>query len=268
MKRFLFTAIFTSMSFINVMTADIIPYSYSEGRVNTFSKVNDDWIFLGEVTLSNYSSGYEPIIAKLYVREIARKLIYRVEHQGVFYATIWHDNSKTYHVTINSKTYICDVPANYTENETESRNSANFVGKWRFVGKQEWYVDISFSNGRYSFYLNPDMVNEIVDVKETSNGIVFTNVQKFDKRPELNRGGLRCYCDERDNSADPGYPTSGRFEYDRIVVYYTESINLSDKAPVWKRMKQQNCFYLGTALTYACTDTDFSFPGFTAELTK
>ena len=56
------------MSFINVMTADIIPYSYSEGRVNTFSKVNDDWIFLGEVTLSNYSSGYEPIIAKLYVR--------------------------------------------------------------------------------------------------------------------------------------------------------------------------------------------------------
>ena len=112
------------------------------------------------------------------------------------------------------------------------------------------------------------MVNEIVDVKETSNGIVFTNVQKFDKRPELNREGLRCYYDERDNLADPGYPTSGRFEYDRIVVYYTESINLSDKAPVWKRMKQQNCFYLGTALTYACTDTDFSFPGFTAELTK
>ena len=37
MKRFLFTAIFTSMSFINVMTADIIPYSYSEGRVNTFT---------------------------------------------------------------------------------------------------------------------------------------------------------------------------------------------------------------------------------------
>ncbi len=268
MRRTFLIAIFTSLSLINVMTAGAItPYTIPEERINTFSEVNDDWILLGEVTLSNYYSGYEPIIAKLYVREIARKLIYRVEYQGDFYATSWHDDSKTYHVTINSKTYRCDVPANSTENETESRNSANFVGKWR-LGKLGWYVDISFSNGRYSFYLNPDIIKEIVEFQETSNGIVFTYVEKFDKRPELNRKGWRYYYDERDNKADPGYPTSGRYEYDREVVYYTASITLSDKAPVRKMIKMHTYYYLGTALTYADTDTDFNLPGFTAELTK
>ncbi len=264
MRRTFLTAIFTSLSFINVMTAgSITPYTFSEERINTFIEVNDDWILLGEVTLFNYYTGGEPIIAKLYVREIAKKLIYRVEYQGEFYATRWHDGSKTYHVTINSKTYRCDVPANSTENETDS--AAKFVGKWKW-GKLGWYVDISFSNGRYSFYLNPDEVKEIVEFQETSNGIVFTYVEKFDKRPELNRKGWQYYYDERDNNADPGYPTSGEYKYDREVVYYTASITLSDKAPVLKMIKMHTYYYLGTALTYA--DTDFSLPGFTAELTK
>lgn len=268
MRRSFLTAIFTCLSFINVMTVwSITPYSFPDARVSAYTEVNDDWILLGEVTLSNYYSGYEPIIAKLYVREIAKKLIYRVEYQGEYYATRWHEDSKTYHVTINGKTYRCDVPVNSTENETESGNSAKFVGKWK-LGRLGWYVDISFSNGRYSFNLNPDIIKEIVEFQETSNGIVFTYVEKFDKRPELNRKGWRYYYDERDNKADPGYPTSGRYEYDREVVYYTASITLSDKAPVRKMIKMHTYYYLGTALTYADTDTDFSLPGFTAELTK
>ncbi len=268
MSRFFLTAIFTSLSFINAMTArSITPYSFPDEKVSDFTEVNDDWILLGEVVLSNYNPGYEPIIAKLHVREIAKKLIYRVEYQGEFYATRWKDDSKTYLVTINGKTYRCDVPVNSTEGESESGNSAKFVGKWK-LGRLGWYVDISFSNGRYSFDLNPDIIKEIVDFQETSNGIVFTYVEKFDKRPELNRKGWRYYYDERDNKADPGYPTSGRYEYDREVVYYTASITLSNNAPVHKMIKMHTYYYLGTALTYADTDTDFSSPGFTAELTK
>lgn len=229
---------------------------------------DDGWILIGEVTLSNYYLGNEPIVAKLYVREIAKKLIYRVEYQGVFYATRWHEKSNTYHVTINGETYIYDDPANYTNKETDSGNSAKFVGKWKLRDFPGWYVDISFSNGRYSFNLNPDKITEIVEFQETSNGVVFTYVEKFDKRPELNRKGWRYYYNERDNNADPGYPTSGRYEYDREVVYYTASITLSDMAPVRKMIKMHTYYYLGTALTYADTDTDFSMPGFTAELTK
>ncbi len=268
MKRTLITSIFICLSFINVMTLwSFNSHSFTGKRINVFSEVNDDWILIGEVSLSNYNSGYEPITAKLYVREIAKELIYRVEYQGAFYATRWHDDSKTYHVTINGKTYRCDVPVNSTENETESGNSAKFVGKWK-LGHLGWYMDISFNNGRYSFNLNPDLIGEIVEFQETSNGIVFTYVEKFDKRPELNRKGWRYYYDERDNKADPGYPTSGRYEYDREVVYYTASIALSDKAPVRKMIKMHTYYYLGTALTYADTDTDFNMPGFTTELTK
>lgn len=268
MKRIFLTAIFTCLSFLNVMTASsITPYSFSEEWINAFSEPNDDWILLGEVTLSNYYLGYEPIIAKLYVREIAKKLIYRVEYRGEFYATRWHDDSKSYHVTINGKTYRCDVPVNSTENELESGSYVKFVGKWKLRGLG-WYVDISFSNGKYSFNLNPDIIKEVVEFQETSNGIVFTYVEKFDKRPELNRKDLRYYYDERDNKSDPGYPTSGRYEYDREVVYYTESITLSGKAPVRKMIKMHTYYYLGTSLTYADTDTDFSLPGFTAKLTK
>jgi len=267
MKRTFLTAIFTCLSFVNVMTAwSNTPYLFPKERVNIFNEVNDNWILLGEITLANDYSGYEPIIAKLYIREIAKNLIYRVEYQGEFYATRWNDDSKTYHVTINGKTYRCDVPVNSPESESESGNSAKFVGKWK-LRRLGWYVDISFSNGRYSFNLNPDIIKEIVEFQETSNGIVFTYVEKFDKRPELNRKGLRYYYDERDNKADPGYPTSGRYEYDREIVYYTTSITLSNKAPVWKMIKMHTYYYLGTALTYADVDTDFA-PGFTVELTK
>ncbi len=248
------------------MTAYSRPSSSPKERGNTYTEVNDDWILLGETTLATYSSDTSPINAKLYVREIAKKLIYRVEYQGQFYATQWHKDSQTYYVTINGKTYKCEVPVNSVENETESRNSAKFVGKWKW-GEGGWYVDISFSNGRYSFILNPNIIKEIVDFQETSNGIVFTYVVKYDKRPELNRKGWEYYYDERDNNADPGYPTSGRYKYDREVVYYTASITLSDKAPVRKMIKMHTYYYLGTALTYADTDTDFG-PGFTDKLTK
>ena len=52
-------AIFTCLSFINVMTAwPFTPYLFPEERNNPFSEANDDWIFLGEVTLPNNYSGY------------------------------------------------------------------------------------------------------------------------------------------------------------------------------------------------------------------
>ena len=240
-----------------------IPHSYPEEGTGSFSEANDDWVLLGEVTLSNYDSGYEPIIAKLHVREIAKKLIYRVEYQGEFYATIWHGESKTYHVTINGKRYRCDVPVNSTINETESDNSSKFVGKWVFVDS-DWYVDISFNNSRYSFRFNPDIA--IVSRQEISNGIEFTYVNNKDYSLELDEGEY--YFTKGNINADHGYSPNGTYKFDKEVEYITATITFSDKAPIHKPIKTHTYYYWRGKLTYAETYTDYNYPIFSTELTR
>lgn len=250
------------------MTAwSITPYSFPSERVIAFTEVNDEWILLGEVTLSNYYTGYEPITAKLYVREIAKKLIYRVEYQGEFYATRWHDVSKTHHVTINGKTYRCDVPISSSDDNNEKNKSAKFVGRWG-SDSSNWLVEISYNGGSYSFKLNISNDYTRTVISEKSNEVIYTSEWKIDHSPELRKKGWRCYYDERDNNADPGYPTSGRYEYDREVIIYTESISLHDAGPLLKGIKMHCFYYLQGTLTYAETSTDFSTHDFPITLTR
>lgn len=266
MKRLIIIAVVMICVTANIAATNIMMESNLSEQNSNKTTEDDGWIIIGEVTLSNIHQYSDTIIAQLYVREIANKLIYRVGYKGDFYSTRWHDDSKTYHVTVNGKTYRCDVPAG-SSTEDDSRNEAKFVGKWR-LGRSGWYVDISYSNGKYNYNLNTDEIGELTNIQEISNGIIFTFIRKFDKRPELRSKGLKFYYNERDNKADAGYPTTGRYEYDREIVYYTESICLSDKAPIRKVIKMQTFYYLGSTLTYADTDTDFNMPGFTTELTK
>ena len=269
MRRFILIAILTCLSFLQTMTVwSTIPCAFSERAVNALSEANDDWVLLGEITLSNYNQSSDTIIAKLYVREIAKKLIYRVEYHGELYATRWHDYSKTYHVTINGKTYRCDVPAFSNEEESDNKNSAKFVGKWKWGTVGSWYVDITYNEGKYSFNLNPAEVEEISEFQEVSNGIRFICIQKYDKRAELNRRGWKYYIDDRDNKAAPGYPTTGQYKYDREVVYVTRTITLTGSAPVHRVIMMHTYYYLDGYLTYEDIDTDFDAPGFTTELTK
>lgn len=263
------TAIFTCLSLLQAMTVwSTIPCAFSEGRVNALSEANDDWILLGEITLSNHNLSSDKIIAKLHVRELAKKLIYRVEYQGKLYATIWHEDSKTYHVTINGKTYRCDVPVFSNEEDSDNKSSAKYVGKWKWGKVGSWYVDITYNEGKYSFNLNPGEVEEISEFQEVSNGIRFICIEKYDKRPELNRKGWKYYIDDRDNKAAPGYPTTGQYKYDREVVYVTRTITLTGSAPVHRVIMMHTYYYLDGYLTYEDIDTDFDAPGFTTELTK
>lgn len=269
MKRVIITTIAILVAIANFAATNLLMESpIKENGLNQASE-NDGWIQIGEITLSNYHNDTETIKASLQVREIGQNLIYRVEYHGEYYATRWHDYSKTYHVTINGKTYRCDVPANSSgkDNKGDNSDEAKFVGKWR-LGKMGWYVDISYINGRYSFHLNPDIISDVVDFQETSNGIIFTYVEKFDKRPELRKKGWTNYIDDRDNKADPGYPTTGQYKYDREVVYYTVSIYFSDDAPIYHMTKIHAFYYLGSTLTYADTETDLDLPGFKRALTK
>lgn len=265
MRRFFLTTILSMLSCINVMTARAIniPHSSLEERTSSFCGTNDDWVILGEVTLSNYDSGYEPIIAKLHVREIAKNLIYRVEYQGGFYATIWHGESKTYHVTINGKIYRCDVPVNSTINESKSEKSAIFVGKWVYSGS-DWYVDISFINGSYSFRFNPNIA--IVSRKEVLNGIEFTYVENKDYSLELDEGEY--YYTKGSQYADKGYSPNGTYKYDQEIVYTTATITFSDKAPVYKTVKTHTYYLWREERIYAETDTAYNHPIFSTELTR
>lgn len=265
-KKTMFAFVGMLVISINITAISIAKKSCIVGPT-LFQAIEDDsWILIGEVTLTHYSQSPETIIAKLYIREIGQKLIYRVEYQGEYYATRWHDDSKTYYVTINGKTYRCDVPAISSNDNNDNRDVGKLAGKWKDnVG---WYVDISFNGGRYGYSLNPNRISEIVEFQENSNGVVFTYVEKIDKRPELIKKGWKYYYNERDNKADPGYPTSGRYEYDREVVYWTVSITLSDDVPIRKYRKMHTYYYLGNMLTYADTDTDFNVPGFTTKLTR
>lgn len=71
---------------------------------------DDDWILVGEVVLRNVSPNLK---ANLYIREVAHKIIYRIEYNGKFYVVVKQlpndDNDKVYMVTINGKTYHFDV---------------------------------------------------------------------------------------------------------------------------------------------------------------
>jgi len=68
---------------------------------------DDEWILVGEIVLYQY--GHADLKANLYIREVAHKIIYRIEYSGKFYAASnsypEDDKNTTYDVTINDKKY-------------------------------------------------------------------------------------------------------------------------------------------------------------------
>lgn len=154
MKRFLFTLLLILVSSTVIISLCSWDYASLESASHSSANItaDEDWILIGEVTLSNYNNSSETIKANLYVREVANNLIYRVEYQGTYYATKWHDNSNTYHVTINEKTYRCDVPALSNGNSPNNQSHNKFVGVWKSTEKgPRDFGDIQISNkdGKY-----------------------------------------------------------------------------------------------------------------------
>lgn len=87
-----------------------IRYVLNEVEVKPF--VDDDgWILIGEVNAHSY--GKENIKCNLYVREIAHRLIYRIEYNGKFYSvTKAHPNDDKDHqycFTLNEVAYWFEV---------------------------------------------------------------------------------------------------------------------------------------------------------------
>lgn len=137
MKKALFTIsiiIVSATAIITLCSWDSAPLEATSHNSANIT-ADDDWILIGEVTLSNYNNSSETIKANLYVRDVAKNLIYRVEYQGSYYATRWHDYSKTYHVTINGITYRCDVPSISNSNTSNHQSQNQLIGVWKSTEK-------------------------------------------------------------------------------------------------------------------------------------
>lgn len=150
MKKYLSTLLLITISIVSIVT--LCSWSYSKNLDTQQLSVigsDDEWILIGEVTLSNYNNSNETIKANLYVREIGQKLIYRIEYQGSYYATRWHDYSQTYHVTINEKTYRCDVPAISNGGPSDNKTGLQrFVGVWKSSETDFGDIQISFKDNK------------------------------------------------------------------------------------------------------------------------
>lgn len=115
MKNICFLVLLTFCS-LTCIAETTQPMCNSIMHSNDFVQLADDeWIFIGEISLHRGTPGtmgYEQLPTKLYVREIAKKLVYRVEYNGKYYAPRFDASNKTYSVTIDKITWRCDIPEN------------------------------------------------------------------------------------------------------------------------------------------------------------
>lgn len=187
--------------------APLEPTSHNSTNITA----DENWILIGEVTLSNYNNSSETIKANLYVREIANNLIYRVEYQGTYYATRWHDYSKTYHVTINGITYRCDVPAVSTGNDNETPKTKKvFEGVWNATDKDGYISSISITSNGEKYLVKIKSYNKLFTTNEAyvNNGKIHGSVLEFKNYGEWKisnyyNSGNTCYVTEIE-----GYKTS------------------------------------------------------------
>lgn len=222
----------------------------------------DGWVEIGETKLHS-SRGDK--VAILHTREIAAKIIYRVDlpdRHGQYYSVNYNAQTAKHEVNIDGVTYNCDVPAMEQSNRSNSEYS-KYVGTWRW-GSSGWIVEIKYNDGRYGFILNqnPRYYDGVSDIQEFSNSVTFVLKSTFDKRPELTKKGLSSYYDERDSDADPGYATSGEYHYNMEVCYYTFHITLTGDAPRIHCSKRHSYYYMNGVLVYADTtdDTAMKYP--------
>jgi hypothetical protein len=71
---------------------------------------DDGWILVGEVRLHYWRNAEGDLIADLYIREVAHKIIYRIQYNGKFYAVTKDDREDTkYWVNVDQKSYFFNV---------------------------------------------------------------------------------------------------------------------------------------------------------------
>ena len=217
MKKTLFSIslLFVSVTAIFALCSwDNAPLKSSASSSTYLITTDDDWILIGEISLYTGipgTVGYKQLPARLYVRTLADKLIYRVEYNGKYYAPRFDASTKTHSVTINEITYRCDVPVGSNDgNGEEGTTKKGFEGTWNATDNDSYISSISITNNGDKFLVKLKSHNKLLTTNSAyvNNGKIHGSVIEFTNYGEWKisnyyNSGNTCYITEID-----GYKTS------------------------------------------------------------
>lgn len=140
-----------------------------------------------------------------------------------------------------------------------------FVGTWGrwHEGGFTPYVEITYDGNGYSFAPRDGFCTgcNVIDRITTSTSLVLITEYVHDHRDELRKKGLTHYYRDRGDSdgvADPGYPSTGRYNYDKTVSRYTNSYTIEGNAVYYRYAEYHADYYLNGQKTHAETDRNMS----------
>ena len=87
-----------------MLTASTMPNPQSQQQS---SEKSDGWIEIGEIEAVFGSTRYK---CTLYVRELGKRLVYRVRYSGGYYTVIPHDGQWNARFDVDRRTYFLNVP--------------------------------------------------------------------------------------------------------------------------------------------------------------
>lgn len=126
-----------------------------------------------------------------------------------------------------------------------------FVGRWGYSRSNQWYVEIKYDGKEYSLVFFEPV--ESITKENDYSFLIEEKPSDYDHSQELRRKGWDRYVDDRDSDADPGYPTTGRYYYNRTRIVAYRRIILEGDAPKISTPKLHEWYYLDGSLTYAKT---------------
>ncbi|MCR5038298.1 MAG: hypothetical protein K6A94_03035 [Bacteroidales bacterium] len=140
-----------------------------------------------------------------------------------------------------------------------------FAGTWGrwYEGKFTPYVVITYDGNSYSFAPRDGFCSgcKVIDRKTTATSLVLITEYVHDHRDELRKKGLTHYYGDRGDSdgvADPGYPSTGRYNYDKTISRYTNSYTIEGDAVYYRYAEYHADYYFNGQKTHAETDRSMS----------
>lgn len=135
-----------------------------------------------------------------------------------------------------------------------------YVGTWGFC--DDWFepvIKITYSDGKYIFQYvrerdDPDVSEEILSVTRNSyTEVTFSMAAPMDLRNKLRKEKFLKYRGNCNRNADPGYPTTGNYYYNKKIIYSTVSYSIEDSKVIQKGISYHVDYYNNGTVTYAET---------------
>ncbi len=183
-------------------------------------------------------------------------------NKGVSILNRLKSQNSSYETEIYSEMIVLDAMLKKYNN-----GPSKILGTWGQYSSGKFYpfVKISGSSSNPHVEFLGDWMagdnGEIRDVRIRMSGdVCYIEVDQYwDNRPSLREKGWSKYVDDCDSNADPGYSTSGQYEYNESYNTWYYKIDLSQYPLEAKCLKIHSNYYYNGRHTYSDTDTDTGF---------